>query len=293
MEHLTSYRQRLNLQNASFFRIEHEEAMIAIVYKVTLPTGLQHILKICKRPKDYYREVYFLNYFADKLPVPTIQQLMLPDTDIMGAILMEYLPGTLLKETELNGDLSHQIGAMLARIHCNSMSAYGDLIQTEELNSDPRVYFSLKWDEDVDECIDHLPKTLIEKSQKFFDDHIDYLAAVDGPCIVHRDFRPGNLIIHNRKLQGIIDWASGRAGFAEEDFQILHDGKWLVDPINKTGFLDGYASIRPIPDYSSKMSLLRLSKALAIIGFTVKSGTWQTTNARVYQSNRKFLDAFF
>lgn len=43
---ITLYQQRLNLQDSTFSRIEHEDAMVAIVYKVTQPNGAQLILKI-------------------------------------------------------------------------------------------------------------------------------------------------------------------------------------------------------------------------------------------------------
>ena len=39
------YQQRLNLVQATFTRIEHEDAMVAIVYKVTEPSGRDYILK--------------------------------------------------------------------------------------------------------------------------------------------------------------------------------------------------------------------------------------------------------
>ena len=31
------------------------------------------------------------------------------------------------------------------------------------------------------------------------------LSVTDGPCIVHRDFRPGNLMALNNQIQGVID----------------------------------------------------------------------------------------
>ncbi|MFI5343037.1 MAG: hypothetical protein ACHQUC_02325 [Chlamydiales bacterium] len=37
--HIEFYQERLNLQTASFSRIDHEDAMVAIVYKVTQPNG--------------------------------------------------------------------------------------------------------------------------------------------------------------------------------------------------------------------------------------------------------------
>lgn len=54
-----------------------------------------------------------------------------------------------------------------------------------------------------------------------------------------------------------------------------------------------YASMRPIPDYKHIMPLLRLNRAFATIGFTVKRGTWNNLHALLYQLNRQYLVTFF
>ncbi len=287
------YQKRLNLQDAVFSRIEHEEALVAIVYKIAHPNGTQLILKICERPNDYLREVYFLKHFADKLPVPRIIQVVEPEKNIHGAILMECLPGTLLKKTDLSKALAHEIGSLLAQIHLNRTAGFGDLIQPNHLTSDPRVHFSLKFEEGLAECSTHLPQALLDQCRSYYNAHLNLLDAVDGPCMIHRDFRPGNLIIHHDKLQGIIDWSSARASFSEEDFCPLENGEWSsLSPI-KAAFLAGYSSIRPVPHYKELMPFLKLSRTIATIGFTVKRGTWKSTSAQLYETNRRFLDAFF
>src|SRR5262245_9818619 len=139
---LNFYKQCLNLQKATFSRIDHEDAMVAIVFKITKPNGLQLILKVCDRPNDYFREVYFLQHFADTLPVPKIIQLIEPTANVHGAILMECLSGTLLKTEELTESLATEIGRCLAFIHSNRLPGYGDPIG--HLSSNPRVYFTLK-----------------------------------------------------------------------------------------------------------------------------------------------------
>jgi hypothetical protein len=93
------------------------------------------------------------------------------------------------------------------------------------------------------------------------------------------------------KLQGIIDWAGARASFAEEDFCSIEHGEWTNDVSFKKAFLAGYETIRPVPDYARLMPFLRLNKAIATIGFTVKRGTWNNTAARLYQYNRQVLEA--
>jgi Ser/Thr protein kinase RdoA (MazF antagonist) len=291
-DQIALYQQRLNLQTATFSRIDHEDAMVAIVYRVTQPNGNTFILKICDRINDYLREVHFLKFFADKLPVPRIIHVVQPDEHIHGVILMECLPGMLLQPKELSEPLAYEIGHCLACIHLNRLPGYGDPLQSH-LSSDPRVYFTLKFEEGLDECGHHLSSSLLEKCRRYYETHLDLLMSVDGPCVVHRDFRPGNLIVHDGKLQGIIDWAGARASFAEEDFCSLEHGEWSNNPSNKKSFLAGYASVRSVPDYNHLIPFLRLNKAIATIGFTVKRGSWKSNNASVYQFNRYFLDTLF
>ena len=71
-----------------------------------------------------------------------------------------------------------------------------------------------------------------ESQQHLFD-------SVDGPCMIHRDFRPGNMIVHHGKLMGILDWASTRFGFAEQDFCSMEHRHWPGNPEHKHSLLAG------------------------------------------------------
>lgn len=292
---ITVYQQLLDLTDATFEPIIHEDTTVAIVYKVLIPaSSTPFILKICTRSKDYYNEVYFLHYFAGTLvPVPRIIKTIEPGKNLMGALLMEYVPGTLLTLNDFTHELAYEIGALLARIHHNRTTGYGDLTQPQTLSPDPRKHFTLKFEEGLAECHNHLPQALIDQCRTYFNTHINLLEAADGPCIVHRDFRPGNIIINNDKVQGIIDWSAARSSFAEEDFCSLEHNNWPPQPAHKQSFLAGYANIRSVPDYDTMMPLLRLSRTIAILGFTIKRETWQTNDARMYQFNRQFLEALF
>lgn len=209
-----------------------------------------------------------------------------------GAILMEYVNGELLKDEDWSNDLAFEIGIALAHLHNNRTDGYGDLTKPKTLVREPNLYFNDKFQEELDECKKHLPENLIEKCHAYLDACQSLLANVDGPCLVHRDFRPGNMIIWQGRLQGIIDWASARSGFAEQDFCSIEHFKWAPHSKYKKTLLDGYSSIRPVPNYQSIMPLLQLGRALAVIGYTVQSNTWNNRNSILYTFNRKFLDSF-
>lgn len=287
------YQKQLELQDCKFLLINHADATVAIVYSIIKPTGEHFILKICTRPNDYIHEVYFLNYLSTVLPVPRIIKVVEPETNLNGAILMECLPGTLLKKEDLTESLAYEIGSALARIHSNRAPLYGDFIHQKDGKLDPRPFFTLKFEEGLAECANNIPTILLQQCKDYFYKHLSSLDLIDGPCLVHRDFRSGNIMVNNGKLQGIIDWSSARASFAQEDFCTLEHEELLTNPILKKSFLAGYAAVRSVPNYDEMMPLLRLSRAIAVIGFTVKRGTWNNKNADVYQFNRHFLESFF
>ena len=75
-------------------------------------------------------------------------------------------------------------------------------------------------------------------------------------------------------------------------FSPLELNEWSKETKLKKAFLNGYASIRPIPEYNLIIPLLLMNRAFSTIGFTLKKGTWNTVNAMAYETNFKYLEAF-
>ncbi len=203
---------------------------------------------------------------------------------------MECLPGAILKKENLTGPLAFHMGTLLAKIHLNRAPGYGDVTKPAALSNQPHTPFSTKFQKSLAECSSHLSQTRVTLCEKYMHDHLSLLDSVDGPCMVHGDFRPGNIMVFNGAIQGIIDWSSSRADFAEEDFCTLEYHDWGKDLTIKASFLDGYASIRPVPEYAEIMPLLQLSKALASMGWTIRTNTWDNKGAEFYMSNRRFIE---
>ena len=163
---LSPYRQLLNLQDATFTLIEHEDAIVATVFKVKLPDGTDRILKICLLPRHYERELYFLRHFAGKISVPQLIGHVPPNENISGAILMECFPGNVLKKDELTSSLAFQMGSLLAQIHLNRTPGYGDLANPDTLSSSPHEPFIKKFQTHLAESRDQLSPLFIRSMRK-------------------------------------------------------------------------------------------------------------------------------
>jgi len=291
---LDDYKVLFNIdKKLKLSKIDHDNAIVADVYRVYDSGNPCFILKICSRPNDYKSEIYFLNHFKKQIKVPLIIKAIPPSRNNYGAILIEYLSGCLLNPELITKEIAFELGSSLATIHSNKTDGFGYLNRDKELASEPTFHFKEKFQEGIEECRDHLPADLITKSCNYFEKEISLIENVDGPCIIHRDFRPGNIIVNNNAVSGIIDWSSARSSFAEDDFCSIENNEWANFNNYKEDFFEGYSSIRKIPEYHQLMPLLRFNRAIASIGFTVKRNTWNTTDSRFYQSNRAFIDNFF
>lgn len=90
---------------------------------------------------------------------------------------------------------------------------------------------------------------------------------------MHGDFHPGNIIVSNDAVTGIVDWASMHDEFAEEDLGRLEYSGWNMSVEVHDAFLKGYQTVRTVNDYHKVLLLFRLSKRLDIIGFIIRTKT--------------------
>ena len=58
----------------------------------------------------------------------------------------------LLKIEDLNDKLVYEIGALLGHMHLERVEGHGDLTDPISLSIDPRISFTMKFEEGMDEC---------------------------------------------------------------------------------------------------------------------------------------------
>lgn len=285
------YLSKLSVNIIRKEKIDHEESLSSEIYKLYLKDGSNLILKMSYNNERWNREIYFLNKLKNIIPVPMVIEEINPDDNFPGAILMECLQGTIIHPKNLNDQLAYKMGILLAQIHSVKCEDFGD-IANNKITKDALTVLMNYYLEAFDECKNHLDTNLLNKIEKFCEDKFNKPLNLDGPCIVHRDFKLGNIMVKNNNIIGIFDWELAYNGFAEDDFCQLFYLLWEDYPKTKNSFLQGYSSIRKLPLFDN-MPLLRACKSLGAIGFTIKRKTYNSVHKFVFDKNEKYLNDFF
>jgi Ser/Thr protein kinase RdoA (MazF antagonist) len=288
MKERLEYLEWLSLDVVSMKKIEHEDSMSSEVFKLQKKDGTVQILKIYFDAPRWRRECYFLEMMPSAIPVPEVLDVIEPSEERRGAVLMSCLEGEPLKMEDLTEELAIEMGEMLARLHSIPIKRYGDLsLPGGECN--PKEELRSYFERSVKESNGVLPKDFLEKCRRYFDKHVAELKMLDGPCVTHRDYRPGNVMVSEGKIQGVIDWEIARGGFSQEDFAHMEHVVWSKDESSKAPFLEGYARLRKVPSFEGSLPILRFCKALGVIGLTITRGTWQKDHRDIFNANAAFL----
>ncbi len=286
----------LGIKYQSIWEITHDDSLSSKVYRVFLDKKNSCILKYSYDSIRYKREIYYLDLLKDVIPVPKIIDLMPPLGDFQGAFVMEDVKGELLKGATLSDHFAAQMGENLAKLHLFDVKYYGDLASDKDLKKGKDIPMQLMkkyLEENLIECSQIVEPSFLDKIAKYADSNLYLLNEVDGPHIVHRDYRPGNIIAKKNKIQAVIDFEITKASFAEEDVMQMEMLVWNKYPNSKTSFLAGYSNVRPLPNILEVTPLLKVFKALGAIGFTFVRNSWKDKHKFIYDQNIAFLKELF
>ena len=268
--------------------IIHANTISSNAYRILTNNHQAYVLKIPFNHDRWKREVFYLTFLKDSFPVASIVELIEPTNDFSGAILMEEIPGDIIENSKLSDDIAFQMGSLLAQLHNIPVNRYQDVAQPNQIIDDPKQMLCKYFETSLNEAKNILLKDMVNQVKDCFDQYLPSHDAYDGPCIVHRDYRPGNILMIKNKITGIIDFENTLNSFTQDDFAQMEMLVWTSYPNTKEAFLNGYSSIRSLPDLSF-MPLLRLSKAIGAIGFTAVRGTWNNKHQYIYDFNLNIL----
>lgn len=253
------------------------ESFSSEVYKLTLVSGEAVYLKIPFNKDKLVRECTMLELLKEVIPVPKVLDIWEGDDSRVGALLLSAIPGLPCSRVT-DPKLACQIGEVHARLHNVAMPAYG-VYHSDGFkplrNNDWRLYIKnnfVKW-QAINKNI--LNGALFEKCLIHFESLFAALPDSDGPRVVHMDFRPGNILVDDNKVMGIIDYESARGGASEIDFTKINRYVWEVNPQSKPAYVEGYESIRPLPELERILPFYNFYDAFSAVAWCEKRGIEQ------------------
>ncbi len=253
------------------------ESFSSEVYKLTLVSGETVYVKIPFNRDKFIRESTILNKLQDVLPVPKVLDMWHGDEQKSGALLLSAIPGIPCNGA-VDEQLAFQIGRYHAKLHEVKMPGYGthtaDGYELLEPN-DWRLYIQSSFEKWKEPCEELLDPALYEQCVRHFDRVFATLPKPDAPCMVHMDFRPGNILVEGNLVSGVIDFESARGGSSEIDFTKVNRYIWEVYPGTRQAYAEGYESVRHMIDVDQVLPFYQFYDAWSAVMWCHKRGVQQ------------------
>lgn len=265
------------------------QSFSSTVYKIRLINHRTVYIKIPYSQAKLELEYTVLKRLRNELPVPELLDYWEGNEEVTGALLLSAINGAPITE-KVDTALAYDIGVHHAMLHAiipneqdfkSSVSnVYGQWTAFIK-----RLFYSFA--EDVKEVID--PR-LYEQSLKHFEHQLNLLPSPDGPSFIHMDFRPGNILVHENQVVGIIDFESVRIGAVEMDFTKINRDIFMKYPGTREAYQKGYESIRPLIDLQEVLPFYRFTDAFNSIGWCKRRGIEK--HQAFLQENLAYLNDF-
>jgi len=273
------------------------------VFKVSPSGGPDFIARLSRHQDNRFEMEQAVMAVAQGagIPVPDVMDLVPVPTGDQSVLLLSLVDGVTLEHAAAGishdalDDLAGQVGRTLASIHSLAIgSGYGNL----DPNLDGRSASLGEW------FIDRFRLTIKEVREHLVSDRevTETLDIVENyilvrrsilseikPVLLHGDFRPGNILVADGRISGIIDWEAAKSGPPAFDFGWWD---WMAGdsetPFPSTALHQGYLEHRQLD--SATFDALR---QLAIARITIGHLGWliRTENPGGFKSAREKLVA--
>ena len=164
--------------------------------------------------------------------------------------------------TEQQIQVAYDAGRYLAMIHDVSFEGFGTLQTLRFTKWFERVIAQVESDTTEATYLRQLDASVAERIRNTFDEHHSMLDIGKQGKLLHGDFQFKNILYHQGRITGIIDFEWANAGDPCWDFRL--EETWEADCVGSRRYIyDGYASYRPIDD--DQMLRVRLYKMLQYV----------------------------
>lgn len=272
MKNVEVYIEKLNINVKRIERLP--SSFSSTVKKMILQDNSIVILKIPYSNEKLEREYYFLNKLANDLPVPKVLNYWAGDSENIGAILLNEIQGQPINDN-FDMNLTYKMGELLAKLHSIDFDSINYGINKSNSVTEEREwkqYIYSRIEDNKKNCFEVMDREIYNKCINIFNRfYIDFRMGF-APCIIHLDYRPGNIMEYKGNITGLIDFESARSGAFEIDFVKMKNYVWDKDKNYKVGFINGYKSVKQIYELDDMIDFYNFYNAFGSISWFVDRG---------------------
>ena len=196
-------------------------------------------------------------------------------------LILDYVKGIEMHSclSNLSQNQSHEIGEDISRFMLN-------LQQAKNTNYDIGHYVPIipQWNHSWKEghltylkfiedglkglTLSKSGEVAIKEAVDYIKDNAYSLDHMNGPVLLHNDLHPKNIILHEGKFMGVIDWECSQYG--EADFELIHLFHWSIyPPINGISFnpllksiFEHFTTHVVVPEISKRLTIYQIEHDL-------------------------------
>jgi aminoglycoside phosphotransferase (APT) family kinase protein len=176
---------------------------------------------------------------AQNVPVPPVRHVLVPEDGLGSGFVMDFVEGETLggrivkSQTfaQARETLGRQCGEILAKVHSIDPAQFPSLP-----SSSPRELLK-QWEDTYHST--HWPRPVFVCAFRWL--HASCPPPPARPCLVHGDFRNGNLIIGAAGVRAVLDWELAHIGDPMEDIGWICVNSWRFGRVDK--IVGGFAEL--------------------------------------------------
>lgn len=247
------------------------ESFSSAVYRLKLSSQETVFLKIPYTTEKLVREAEALEVLRETIRVPDVLDYWEGDEEITGALLLSCIQGQPVPK-KVDNKLAYDIGVNHATLHTVTPDVTKEFRGLSNVYEEWGIFLNKQFYHFAKVVEGAIPADLYDQTLELYEAWRKLLPPPDGPCFIHRDFRPANILTSDNQVSGIIDFETARFGSTEIDFTKINRDIFLHNPGTREAYQEGYRSVRPLIDFDMILPFYRFTDAFTSLGWCRQRG---------------------
>lgn len=255
-----------------------------------------YILQVNEKTEAHEMEncLNCFKYFQDtEVPVPDTITDRVKEYDSGLYIIVEDLKAETLNE-DITPENTRISGRYLAYIHGSQSFDKAGWWEWKEGEPQVRGFpddsLKCRIEDNLEGNLDYFREEgiewLAEATERFLEDYIEKVPDDFEPVFVHHDYNPGNILVEDGEITGILDFDYAHSSHGQRDLVKAANNFWIRGKVDRKHIYEGYSEVRELDDsFDQNEPLYRLETLIDILKGYIEHNQITVEDAREYKSN--------